>query len=144
MRIDISIHLMLLFIYIQPSQGILLYKFQYISCYCLSLWLVTVVSFVRISIHLMLLFISLAKSDWSLFALFQYISCYCLSGLPNNNRIRNGFQYISCYCLSICPVEHGDISLHFNTSHVTVYRYRFSRMITLVYYFNTSHVTVYR
>ena len=97
----ISIHLMLLFIYIQPSQGILLYKFQYISCYCLSLWLVTVVSFVRISIHLMLLFISLAKSDWSLFALFQYISCYCLSWLQSSDCCHlPGFQYISCYCLS--------------------------------------------
>ena len=75
----ISIHLMLLFIYIQPSQGILLYKFQYISCYCLSLWLVTVVSFVRISIHLMLLFIVGVHVHLLSFLIFQYISCYCLS-----------------------------------------------------------------
>ena len=142
MRIDISIHLMLLFIYIQPSQGILLYKFQYISCYCLSLWLVTVVSFVRISIHLMLLFISLAKSDWSLFALFQYISCYCLSGLPNNNRIRNGFQYISCYCLSSARPD-VPVSVQISIHLMLLFICSASMILIQKQYFNTSHVTVY-
>ena len=55
---NISIHLMLLFIFIFCAAIFPFFRFQYISCYCLSS---AVVSF---------------SPDSSL---FQYISCYCLS-----------------------------------------------------------------
>ena len=119
-------------------------KFQYISCYCLSVWNTALLPFCFI---------------------FQYISCYCLSsavmygswsvfnfntshvtvyrfcfvpaaavrdnfntshvtvyqsGESKDSR-RNAFQYISCYCLSICGSFRSGSFQYFNTSHVTVY-----------------------
>ena len=58
---------------------------------------------ILISIHLMLLFIISSPCLFSPFFKFQYISCYCLS-VPFN-------KFLFCY-------------IHFNTSHVTVYRIR--------------------
>ena len=81
-------------------------RFQYISCYCLSLLLeiqagtgmyfntshVTVYLFNNIihtlvfviSIHLMLLFINAVPPACASIPTFQYISCYCLSTLTLN------------------------------------------------------------
>ena len=54
----IQIHLMLLFIRIIHIQPIVLYKFKYISCYCLSK----------------------EGVDFTVvWRTFKYISCYCLS-----------------------------------------------------------------
>ena len=39
------------------------------------------------------------------------------------NTELSGFQYISCYCLSETTTEHRTLLSHFNTSHVTVYRF---------------------
>ena len=102
-----------------------LLMFQYISCYSLSLF----VSFCEI------------KQDK-----FQYISCYSLSCYQLSQEVRKIlFQYISCYSLSrSCEEVGGDeeVSIHlmllfiisikfedykkkgFNTSHVTLYRWK--------------------
>ena len=78
-------------------------KFQYISCYSLSiietLW--NVKKFV--SIHLMLLFI------------------YCRTSLLGNIK---SFQYISCYSLSEQGERTASVRCRFNTSHVTLYHNR--------------------
>ena len=96
---------------------------------------------------------------------FQYISCYCLSSVIQVDRFHaSSFQYISCYCLSYLRHVYSHLSLNFNTSHVTVYRYHstsffFATFISIhlmllfilyqnyfqtkLFYFNTSHVTVY-
>ena len=101
----ISIHLMLLFIFStscfvsNPSKFqyiscyclslpylsiySLLFVFQYISCYCLSSRLALVAVFAVISIHLMLLFINFPRIQNPDQRKFQYISCYCLSGSKN-------------------------------------------------------------
>ena len=101
------------------------YEFQYISCYCLSIGIpnvnkwsynfntshVTVYQILvtsdeyalLISIHLMLLFIKQNEKLYDLLERFQYISCYCLSR-------SSMFAFL--------------FSLHFNTSHVTVYPIR--------------------
>ena len=118
--------------------------FQYISCYCLSC-----PKIVGDNVDLS----------------FQYISCYCLSSVIQVDRFHaSSFQYISCYCLSYLRHVYSHLSLNFNTSHVTVYRYHSTSFffatfisihlmllfITLVAKqdclkknFNTSHVTVY-
>ena len=118
----ISIHLMLLFIFLFFQQRYQHLKFQYISCYCLSLYVRSIWQKKLISIHLMLLFIKKTGLPRSPIPRFQYISCYCLSrlysccqpSLPHFNtshvtvyprplsRIphKTIFQYISCYCLS--------------------------------------------
>ena len=77
---DISIHLMLLFILVRVSTLLGTKLFQYISCYCLSLFY-----FIQFIFYF----------------LFQYISCYCLSNhIVRDIRTISKFQYISCYCLS--------------------------------------------
>ena len=140
-------------------------KFQYISCYCLSLRQVEIPRIIPS---------------------FQYISCYCLSSPGFNVGLSySRFQYISCYCLSLIGVhfQRGHrisihlmllfiisgfiiprVKCHFNTSHVTVYLgHRVMELIKDIFqyiscyclspeltrsrniyeYFNTSHVTVY-
>ena len=120
------------------------YKFQYISCYCLSfaVWRplriflyfntshVTVYrtrvirngEVVKISIHLMLLFIRMAAVGGERSIVFQYISCYCLSVSGFDSFISaHLFQYISCYCLSGLSLGLFNDQADFNTSHVTVY-----------------------
>ena len=161
----ISIHLMLLFILISffpfirfvhfntshvtvypvPTRFFfILFKFQYISCYCLSLSSFLLIESPLISIHLMLLFIDVGDL-WT--------------------QGSSGFQYISCYCLSRRSFLVSSGSWHFNTSHVTVYPWwspnislyshisihlmllfilRWLRHLQVVMlHFNTSHVTVY-
>ena len=76
----VSIHLMLLFIYILPRNHLRMSVFQYISCYSLSLPIRHVKDF-----------------DME----FQYISCYSLSKCRFIFVIEcRTFQYISCYSLS--------------------------------------------
>ena len=78
------------------------YKFQYISCYGLSLKSVF---------------------DDHLRDLFQYISCYGLSTIRYTcRREARKFQYISCYGLSSFFSMGSMGNRYFNTSHVTVYR----------------------
>ena len=99
---NISIHLMLLFISDIPSSSAMYVKFQYISCYCLSLkGFANLMRYLKISIHLMLLFIA-----------FDSI---CKTYIMNFNT-------------SHVTVYHWDLSVpdrnkaYFNTSHVTVYQ----------------------
>ena len=163
---EISIHLMLLFIVKVAGHKDDPLKFQYISCYCLSIPSADIAS-VTIS--------------------FQYISCYCLSkseivGEVNLTYFNTShvtvypfhtcikfflceFQYISCYCLSHRKRHRTVQNLYFNTSHVTVYRvadalalgrdkfqYISCYCLSMCHAkknsaesdFNTSHVTVYR
>ena len=120
----ISIHLMLLFIFStscfvsNPSKFqyiscyclslpylsiySLLFVFQYISCYCLSSRLALVAVFAVISIHLMLLFITFLESKIQTKENFNtsHVTVYLnpLLGITFNWS----FQYISCYCLSKC------------------------------------------
>ena len=147
LQIIISIHLMLLFI------GFALYEsgntmvFQYISCYCLSLyqhsWMclhqdfntshVTVYQGYHkagkevwdISIHLMLLFITPGQA--SAIRLI-YISIHLMLLFINNETAQVAqeilFQYISCYCLSdrseSATVSSTDISIHLMLLFITV------------------------
>ena len=109
--VNISIHLMLLFICV-----------QFFSCHTIIL----------ISIHLMLLFIKNNYTRTETAPIFQYISCYCLSGQPyvptaggaNFNtshvtvyripitptEVHLSFQYISCYCLSVSDLSNALVS----------------------------------
>ena len=80
-------------------------------------------SFHRISIHPMLLFIINAVYWYIVHCRFQYIPCYCLS---------SSFSWIS------------SLLIHFNTSHVTVYRAKAKVRKGERRNFNTSHVTVYQ
>ena len=62
------------------------------------------------------------------------------------NRLggKGGFQYISCCSLSIYTQNSTRILMHFNTSHVVVYRAEESGNAWEIRNFNTSHVVVYR
>ena len=97
----VSIHLMLLFIYILPRNHLRMSVFQYISCYSLSSPFPPNLLYSKlVSIHLMLLFITSSQNIY-----YQY----------------NPFQYISCYSLSVNILILFLLSLCFNTSHVTLY-----------------------
>ena len=139
----ISIHLMLLFIKDYKHLSYRRIRFQYISCYCLSLFYCSLSAVHCISIHLMLLFIlaypcadshhcsisihlmllfikALIEKGW-VSMIFQYISCYCLSV-----RCADGcyFVFISIHLMLLfIQKQHRDILIRkdFNTSHVTVY-----------------------
>ena len=124
---------MLLFISTERRSSAQRQTFQYISCYCLSVEVVSATEDLR---------------------KFQYISCYCLSRpLMTSNVPLATFQYISCYCLSFFPPCHKifikisihlmllfikakkwftDLNTHFNTSHVTVYPVSYHDSIVLV------------
>ena len=101
-RRRVSIHLMLLFINHQKARICHLIKFQYISCYSLS---------IPSSTEEVILMPFQYISCYSLSPIpigkvldiceFQYISCYSLSGIGMSGRIVSvEFQYISCYSLS--------------------------------------------
>ena len=122
-RTCISIHLMLLFIPARWGVYVGEMIFQYISCYCLSEWLVTMplddwnfntshvtvylpscsssLSYGLISIHLMLLFIAsdsrkiLRCSNISIHLMLLFIKA-----AKAGTSSEASFQYISCYCLS--------------------------------------------
>jgi|GEM_PF-3370024 len=140
----VSIHLMLRFIGHCTLYSFGLYRFQYISCYGLSLW-----TFVQ------------KRMDKK----FQYISCYGLSEIdcyPTGDDML--FQYISCYGLStFSHFRHAcqNVSIHLmlrfictqiSCSHI-VNRVSIHLMLRFIIFcpndepktsgFNTSHVTVY-
>ena len=140
----ISIHLMLLFIYIAHiicillssfnTSHVTLYRqtyellktftvFQYISCYSLSLNLT--------DYH---------EVWWT----FQYISCYSLSGSGQCGAAAYWFQYISCYSLShrtvLYPIS-CIVSIHLMLLFIFVHN--ISTSFTF-HGFNTSHVTLYQ
>ena len=121
--------------------------FQYISCYCLSRSYHLLFYSISISIHLMLLFIMQVFFDVritcliSIHLMLLFISTCSLVTVPPPLIsihlmllfIAFGFilfffdikfQYISCYCLSYSSNKELVDLKDFNTSHVTVYRYR--------------------
>ncbi len=119
----VSIHLMLLFIYILFG---------------------TLCTTAPVSIHLMLLFISKHFHIYQIFYKFQYISCYSLSCFSRRSVIFHiPFQYISCYSLSGGHFVYFSVYLCFNTSHVTLYLLRREYKKRGAERFNTSHVTLY-
>ena len=119
----VSIHHMLLFIFICALILDCFRMFQYITCYSLSLVVLTEAlqkyrfntshvtlylgpmaerkCIISVSIHHMLLFIQQMRTILLVNATFQYITCYSLSHL----------QWL------LLPHHH-----RFNTSHVTLYR----------------------
>ena len=119
--------------------------FQYISCYCLSNY-VNYYSYNDYYFNTSHVTVYHSGLDFACdFPLFQYISCYCLS-MPWfwSKEKYPLFQYISCYCLSAIRSPFSITVSHFNTSHVTVYLlFCLYRKIQKCH-FNTSHVTVYR
>ena len=98
----ISIHLMLLFIYL----------FSYRTKF-----------FVFISIHLMLLFICFSAIIHCFCLHFNtsHVTVYQESIILHDSS--TGFQYISCYCLSNMIISYCYQNIYFNTSHVTVYHH---------------------
>ena len=119
-------------------------KFQYISCYCLSV---------------------LYKRKKLGTTTFQYISCYCLSSCSSNRDINTSnfntshvtvyqrvqlrsnpvheFQYISCYCLSHCQT-YNNYTKHISIHLMLLFIISLINRRIIFWYFNTSHVTVYR
>ena len=119
---EISIHLMLLFIWPGLLPSFWVTQFQYISCYCLSRCSWRGLAESNISIHLMLLFIRFFC--WS-YGVFKLISIHLMLLFIDTVEVScvsiSSFQYISCYCLSL-PLPKLPYGLvNFNTSHVTVY-----------------------
>ena len=121
-RILISIHLMLLFIISSPCLFSPFFKFQYISCYCLSV------------------------------PFNKFLFCYIHFNTSHVTVYRNGrVQPNSCKLISIHlmllfinPCDLRRIrSVNFNTSHVTVYLELMENGTFHQHDFNTSHVTVY-
>ena len=122
---QISIHLMLLFIAIQPihTYRILLYfNTSHVTVYLIELFgicfchndfntsHVTVYHSYIVNCLLCSIFQYISCYCLSIscyvysnnFCIFQYISCYCLSEKKPSEIIQEFlFQYISCYCLSI-------------------------------------------
>ena len=99
-------------------------RFQYISCYSLS---------VQIPVCF------LAKS------MFQYISCYSLSDTMRGEiSMLNKFQYISCYSLSNKEIEHVSGEVMFQ--YISCYSLSWNKVFRLEenISFNTSHVTLYQ
>ena len=143
-RKRVSIHLMLLFILLlQPVQNCQA-RFQYISCYSLSLVIefqeTVTEEFQYISCY------SLSGSTWQTETLqkFQYISCYSLSVSESDTfRTLWTFQYISCYSLSNGKKNSRNgqqVSIHLMLLFITLRRAKWSKNCS----FNTSHVTLYR
>ena len=93
---------MLLFIKLKKLYELYATKFQNISCYCLSFYLVyrnkLFVKFQNISCY------CLSDGDATRALMtqkFQNISCYCLSAVKKREvNVTSIFQNISCYCLS--------------------------------------------
>ena len=125
--LHVSIHLMLLFIYVPVgwsvqkscfnTSHVTLYrqgncgywirtKFQYISCYSLSEAqkenFISSLEFQYISCYSLSTAVTCSSSHVST---FQYISCYSLSFTPLRIMLaRLAFQYISCYSLSFIGI----------------------------------------
>ena len=125
--------------------------FQYITCYSLSPYQRSSLSFIIVSIHHMLLFILLLIPFLSILLMFQYITCYSLSDSARMRLFvrlvsihhmllfirraipcasyRSMFQYITCYSLSVQSYWSKLDRKRFNTSHVTLYPGRQTRVL---------------
>ena len=121
-KTQVSMHLMLLFIYCRTSLLGNIKSFQYISCYSLSEQGERTAS-VRCRFNTS--HVTLYRNPYFLrikHTKFQYISCYSLSVLRNRTLSTAGsFQYISCYSLSFIRCLFSITHMSFNTSHVTLY-----------------------
>ena len=120
--VEISIHLMLLFINRRAHSALCFANFntshvtvylldlltlhcaktfQYISCYCLSTTRCPTTCAEHISIHLMLLFIKSTKNCSTANVLISiHLMLLFITVTPHVSVIVSWFQYISCYCLS--------------------------------------------
>mgnify|MGYP000069835518 CR=1 FL=1 len=98
-------------------------KFQYISCYGLSLRICSITGICR---HFNT----------------SHVTVYRNQIDPNTGL--DIFQYISCYGLSERCIAMLQVLENFNTSHVTVYHEKPVEYDVKADYFNTSHVTVYQ
>ena len=164
-ELDISIHLMLLFICFSNFSFSHSSAFQYISCYCLSsfpLFIVLLYCYFNtshvtvylslpilrhllslISIHLMLLFIWNRMEDHKRLQNFNtsHVTVYHVFEIFSINL--HIFQYISCYCLSrlvkVWKVLANSISIHLMLLFIEEQQ----RHWWTGRNFNTSHVTVY-
>ena len=140
----ISIHLMLLFIFVSAFLNVFTSGFQYISCYCLSSPLASIAVCKFISIHLMLLFIISACIYSSLQIHFNtsHVTVY-----PKRKTGQPYRADISIHLMLLFIwqewISYSIIDWHFNTSHVTVYHCKYYPDLHYLSDFNTSHVTVY-
>ena len=100
----------------------IVFKFQYISCCCLSGRKESVCNIRKVSIHLMLLFIKIKRLFCS-----QILSF-------NTSHVVVYLIFYKLFSLCFCC---------FNTSHVVVYRQRTIACVAAPKSFNTSHVVVY-
>ena len=119
-------------------------KFQYNSCYCLSVNNGNINTSYR-NFNTTLVIVYHGDITFSLQGKsFQYNSCYCLSKRPPESRLHwKRFQYNSCYCLSISTGQGVSSFFNFNTTLVIVYRFRSTEEPLQGSYFNTTLVIVY-
>ena len=162
---QVSIHLILLFI--RPLELALtaVSKFQYISCYSLSVKAVqTFPVYTRFNTSHVTLY-RLMQNSYQATSPFQYISCYSLSEDRDRNCKKvQAFQYISCYSLShflIFLADRSFVSIHLMLLFISIvsaipsaaslFQYiscyslslKASVMTGRNARFNTSHVTLY-
>ena len=120
----VSIHLMLLFIVFKLLNKEKKQRFQYISCYSLSVHRIPQRFFPKA---------------------FQYISCYSLSKFFRlYPEAKDLFQYISCYSLSlsaILAILDLRVSIHLMLLFITEH---LQNSNSGRHSFNTSHVTLYQ
>ena len=120
-RLHISIHLMLLFIFLASP--------FHLNCSYFNTSHVTVYPDIQ--------------CDFTDLPLFQYISCYCLSYIELKKIDKDTYFNTSHVTVYLCQQRGINMQhAYFNTSHVTVYRLCLL-VFLFVHHFNTSHVTVY-
>ena len=141
---QVSIHLILLFI--RPLELALtaVSKFQYISCYSLSVKAVqTFPVYTRFNTSHVTLY-RLMQNSYQATSPFQYISCYSLSGV-RIGHIQDTMDFSIHLMLLFIEKELYPYLLFygFNTSHVTLYQKIATEIAKRYKRFNTSHVTLY-
>ena len=142
--IVISIHPMLRFI--EPSQNGI-HSTDQISIHPMLRFICT--GYIQrnacyvISIHPMLRFITIPWKYAKLAERFQYIPCYGLSQTCLHLRNHQNISIHPMLRFITTQERCRSLSLNFNTSHVTVYRYSPFELLVPSPHFNTSHVTVY-
>ena len=165
-RINIQIHLMLLFIFLPSVRLHFQIEFKYISCYCLS-----PLKFFRIlwmwysnTSHVIVYPLRLRYSPGPLYSNTSHVIVYLGNKRGSLHRTET-FKYISCYCLSNIKQSSGlslSIQIHLmllfilppsrkerkknnsNTSHVIVYHAVCFGQDPFSLHSNTSHVIVYQ
>ena len=98
---QVSIHLMLLFIRKELERARNWLVFQYISCYSLSAKRKDILPAAEVSIHLMLLFILFAQRLRMAQHCFNTSHVTLYPSRLLSVQCRRVFQYISCYSLSL-------------------------------------------